>query len=210
MAESLARRAIPGDAQALAVDGEVVSVLTVDAIYDKGPHVGALLYATRELRERASGALLATLRQGIILRGEGGSGGLTTGAPKPYPMPEGRPADLSITLPTRPEQALLYRLCGDYNPLHADPAIAAEAGFDRPILHGLASYGVVGRALLSALCENRAGRLKRLDARFTNPVYPGEEITTEIWRETKGRASFRALVTARDVVVINHGYAEYE
>jgi acyl dehydratase len=193
----------------LAVCGDVHSILTVDAIYDKGPEVGALLYSNRKLWEQTSGSLLATIRQGIFLRGDGGAGGARTGSPKPHPMPKGRSADLSIVLPTRPEQALLYRLSGDYNPLHADPAVAAQAGLSRPILHGLATYGVVGRALLGALCDNRGERLKRLDARFSSPVYPGEDITTEIWCEGNGRASFRARVSARDVVVINHGYAEY-
>jgi acyl dehydratase len=194
----------------LAVCGEVVSVLTVDAIYDKGSQVGALLYTCRRLWEKTSGNLLATLRQAAFLRGDGGAGGLTTRSPKPHPIPQGRPADLSIKLGTRCEQALLYRLSGDYNPLHADPDVARLGGFSRPILHGLATYGVVGRALLSAVCANRAARLRRLDARFSSAVYPGEDITTEIWREGNGRVSFRALVSARDTVVINHGYAEYE
>ena len=193
----------------LPVCGEVVSELSVEAIYDKGPRTGALVYANRKLREGGSGTLLATLRQGIFLRGDGGGAGLKTGSPRPHPLPEGRAADVSVTLKTRPEQALLYRLSGDANPLHADPAAAALGGFDRPILHGLATYGIVGRALLLALCDNRGARLKRLDARFASVVYPGEEITTEIWRETGGRASFRARVAARDVIVIDHGYAEY-
>ena len=115
----------------LAVCGEVISVLTVDAIYDKGAKIGALLYTCRQLWEKTSGNLLATLRQAIFLRGDGGVGGSTTESPQPHPMPVGRPADQSITLPTRPEQALLYRLSGDYNPLHADPDVARVGGFEQ-------------------------------------------------------------------------------
>jgi acyl dehydratase len=194
----------------LPVAGDVVSTLTVDAIYDKGPEKGALLYSSRTVYDQATGDLLATIRQGSFLRGDGGAGGLIEGATKPHIMPEGRVADLTVTLPTRAEQALLYRLSGDYNPLHADPLVAAQAGFKQPILHGLATYGVVGRALLSALCDGDTARLKRMDVRFSSPVYPGESITTEIWREGAGRASFRSVVLARDTVVLNNGYAEYE
>ena len=104
---------------------------------------------------------------------------------------------------------MIYRLSGDYNPLHIDPEVAKVGGFDRPILHGLATFGVAGRAVLAALCGNDASRLKRLDARFASPVYPGETIRTEIWRESEGVASYRASVVERDLVVLNNGYVEY-
>jgi acyl dehydratase len=88
--------------------------------------------------------------------------------------------------------------------------VAKVGGFDRPILHGLATFGVAGRAVLSALCGNQSARLKRLDARFASPVFPGETIRTEIWREGAGRAAYRASVVERDLVVLNNGYVEYE
>jgi acyl dehydratase len=194
----------------LPVAGEVISTIQVDSIYDKGAGKGAVVYTSRALYGRAGGDLLATVRQASFLRGDGGAGGLTTGAPRPRAMPEGRLADLSITLATRPEQALIYRLSGDYNPLHADPTVAEQVGFKKPILHGLATYGVVGRALLVALCDGQSARLRRMDVRFSSPVYPGESVTTEIWREGAGRASFRSLVKARETLVLNNGYAEYE
>lgn len=193
----------------LPVEGHVAAQLKVDAIYDKGAGKGALLYSTRELYDRATGDHLATIRQGSFLRGNGGQGGLTEGAPAPHPVPADRAPDLSVTLPTRPEQALIYRLSGDYNPLHADPAVAAAAGFAAPILHGLAAYGLVGRAVLGALCDDDGARLKRLDVRFSSPVYPGETIVTDIWQDAPGRASVRARVAERDTVVLNNGYAEY-
>lgn len=193
----------------LPVEGDVDAVMTVEAIYDKGEGRGALLYALREVYNRKTGDLLATIRQGSFLRGNGGQGGLTEGAPAPHVLPADREPDISVSLPTRPEQALIYRLSGDYNPLHADPAAARASGFDKPILHGMASYAIAGRALLSAACENDAARLKRLDVRFSSPVYPGETIITDIWFYGSGMAGFRARVEERDTVIINNGYAEY-
>ena len=112
------------------------------------------------------------------------------------------PPDASIDLPTRPEQALYYRLNGDDNPLHSDPEIAARAGFPRPILHGLCTLGVVCHALVRTLCGYEAARLRQMDLRFSAPVFPGETIRTEIWREG---GAFRARVVERDVVVVNNG-----
>lgn len=195
----------------LPVKGEVTAELTIDAIYDKGEGKGAVLYSTRKLYEKTSGDLLATVRQGSFLRGNGGQGGLKDGAPKPHLLPTDRAPDVSIAFDTRPEQALIYRLSGDYNPLHADPAVATAVGFKGPILHGLAAYGLICRAILAGLCDHDGARLKRLDVRFSSPVYPGETITTDIWRDGAGKASFRARISGRDdVVIINNGYAEYE
>jgi acyl dehydratase len=191
------------------IEGHVTAVLTVDSIYDKGEGRGALLYSTRKVYERSSGDLLATVRQGSFLRGNGGQGGLSSGAPKPHGLPTEREPDVTIVLQTRPEQALLYRLSGDYNPLHADPLVATRSGFRGPILHGLATYGVVCRALLEAVCGDDATRMTRIDVRFTSPVYPGDAITTDVWKEGDGTASFRARVAERDVLIINNGYAEY-
>jgi acyl dehydratase len=109
-----------------------------------------------------------------------------------------------MDLPTRPETALLYRLNGDHNPLHSDPAVAAKAGFPRPILHGLATFGVVGRALLRAVCGGDPARFGRMECRFSAPVFPGETIRTEIWPQAGG-AAFRARVVERDVVVVSNG-----
>jgi acyl dehydratase len=194
----------------LPVEGEIRAELSIEAIYDKGEGKGALLYLLREVFDKKTGDHLATIRQNSFLRGNGGQGGLTEGAPKPHQLPTDRDADISVSLPTRGEQALIYRLSGDYNPLHAAPEAAKASGFDRPILHGLASYGLVGRALLSAFCDDDATRLKRLDVRFSSPVFPGDTIVTEIWKDAAGKASFRARAAERDVVVINNGYAEFE
>lgn len=187
-------------------EGEVVSLLTIDAIFDKGADKGALLYARREVHD-GHGVHLATILQGSFMRGDGGFGGSAAGAPVPQPIPD-RDADDQIVLRTRLDQALLYRLNGDFNPLHVDPDIAATAGFPRPILHGLCTYGVVGRALIKARGE-AAGRLMRMDARFSNPVFPGDTIRTDIWMLTPGSCAFRAVVPERNAIVINNGFARF-
>ena len=117
--------------------------------------------------------------------------------------PEGAP-DITLDLPTRPEAAIVYRLNGDHNPLHIDPDIARAAGFERPILHGLCTFGVVCHALMRTLCDYDPTRFGRMDLRFSSPVYPGETIRTEIWRQPGG-AAFRARVVERDKVVVSNG-----
>ncbi len=191
----------------LPVEGRIRGVTTIDEIYDKGADKGAILYETRKIYD-ADDEHVATCRRSLFLRGDGGFGGRADGAPRPHPSPN-RDPDLSATATTRHDQALLYRLSGDYNPLHADPDVAAGAGFRAPILHGMATYGVAGRVLLKALCANDPARLKRLDARFSSPVYPGETLQVEIWREGKGRAAYRARVLERDVIVLQNGDMEF-
>jgi acyl dehydratase len=193
--------------QPLPVEGELVGETKFGPFFDKGADKGTVAYQTREIRD-AAGNLLVTVRNGSFLRGDGGQGGSSEPQPKPRPLPD-RPADEVITLATAANQAMIYRLSGDYNPLHIDPEVAKVGGFDRPILHGLATFGVAGRAVLAALCDYQSARLKRLDVRFASPVYPGETISTEIWREGEGIASYRSSVVERDLVVLNNGYVEF-
>ena len=127
-------------------------------------------------------------------------------APPPHPLPA-RVADEVIDRPTLPSAALIYRLSGDPNPLHASPDVAASAGFQAPILHGLCTLGVAGHAILRAACGNDSSRFRSLRLRFSSPVYPGETIRTELWRDGPV-VSFRARVLERDVVVLNNGRAE--
>ncbi|MFP5307943.1 MAG: MaoC family dehydratase, partial [Gammaproteobacteria bacterium] len=181
---------------------------SIDEIYDKGPDKGAVAYVRREISDAGSGAPLASLVAAVFMRGNGGFGGSSDGQPKPHAIPERAP-DALLDLPTRPEAAAIYRLSGDYNPLHVDPGVASAAGFPRPIFHGLGTHGVAGRALLKLLCANEPSRLSVMNCRFANPVYPGETIRTEVWREGAGRAAFRCRVVERDLVVLNNGYVEY-
>ncbi len=190
----------------LPVEGRLVGRTKLTGLVDKGAGKGALLYSERQVLD-ATGDLVATLSQTTFLRGDGGCGATTGRAKPPHPEPSRGP-DFSLDLTTSPSQALLYRLNGDNNPLHADPAVAKAAGFPRPILHGLATFAVVGHALLKGLCGYRPERLRGMDGRFSAPVYPGETLRTEIWRESDGVAAFRARVVERDVVVLSNGRAE--
>jgi acyl dehydratase len=191
----------------LPVQAEVLGRTTFGPIFDKGAGKGAVAYQTRELYLE-DGTPVATVRNATFLRSEGGFGGTSEGQPKPHAIPERAP-DVAVALATATNQAMVYRLSGDANPLHIDPAVAQAAGFPRPILHGLATYGVVGRAILAALCDNMPERLKRLDARFSSPIFPGETIRTEIWHEGAGSAAFRAIAAERGQIVLNNGYAEF-
>lgn len=192
----------------LPVEGVVRGELRIDAIIDKGAEKGALLYTTRQVFDDASNRHLASVRQVSFLRGDGGHGGSPGDAPKPHSVPV-READASCSMVTRPEQALIYRLSGDYNPLHADPEVAREAGLQRPILHGLCSFGIAGRGLLRTLCGNEPARLRRMDCRFTAPVYPGDTLELRVWNESASTAAFQVRSVERDVVVLSNGYAEY-
>ncbi|CAN5224768.1 MaoC/PaaZ C-terminal domain-containing protein [soil metagenome] len=188
--------------------GRLVGRPQIEDIIDKGHGRGALIYVKRELRDAETRELVATVRLTSFARGDGGFGG-PSGPVKPvHALPATAPDDV-CELPTWDHSALLYRLNGDYNPLHADPAIARAAGFSRPILHGLCTYGVVGHALVRTLCDNDASRLQQMDVRFSTPVYPGETLRTEIWREGPGRAGFRCRVVERDVVAIDNGLMLY-
>ncbi|QXM23395.1 MaoC family dehydratase N-terminal domain-containing protein [Elioraea tepida] len=190
----------------LPVEGTVVGRTSITGLIDRGAGKGAILYTARELTD-GEGNALATLESTTLLRGDGGFGGPTGPVKQPHPTPE-RPHDAALALATRPEQALLYRLNGDLNPLHADPEVAARAGFPRPILHGLCTLGVVGHALLRLACGGAPERLRQLALRFSAPVFPGETIETRLWDEGGGRFAFTARVAERDVTVITHGLCE--
>ncbi|MGE0741770.1 MAG: MaoC/PaaZ C-terminal domain-containing protein [Hyphomonadaceae bacterium] len=191
----------------LAGRGAVTATTSIEGLYDKGAK-GAVLITKRDMRDAETGEAIATIRSSAFLRADGGFGGQSEGQPAPHPVPDRAP-DLSVELPTAIGQALIYRLSGDYNPLHIDPDVARSAGFERPILHGLCSYGVAGRTIIQACCGGDPDRLRRLDVRFSTPVYPGETLVTEIWREAAGRAAFRVKVKERDVVALNNGRADY-
>jgi len=190
----------------LAGHGTVVGRSRIVEVIDKGPGKGALVLTERTVTDKASGELIATISQTIFCRADGGFGGPPRSAPAPHPMPERAP-DVVCDLGTRPEAALIYRLSGDLNPLHAEPAVAKAAGFPRPILHGLGTFGIAGHAALKALCGYDPTRLTAFAGRFSAPVFPGETIRTEMWRDG-AVVSFRARVVERDVIAINNGRAE--
>jgi acyl dehydratase len=192
--------------QPLRASGTVTSKTHVLDVVDKGPGKGAIVYSERTINDKASGVLISTILQTTFCRGDGGFGGPPRPQRPVHAVPE-RVPDLVCDLPTRPEMALIYRLSADLNPLHVDPAVAKAAGFARPILHGLATFGVAGHAVLKSICGYEPGRLKSIAGRFSNPVFPGETIRTELWRDGK-IVSFRASAVERDVIAINNGRAE--
>ena len=181
----------------------IVSDERVVAAVDKGAGKGALIYTEKVIRLKSTNEKLCTLGGTIFARGDGGFGGPSTGGPEPHPIPE-RKADAVCETDTRVDQALLYRLSGDRNPLHSDPKVAKMAGFPRPILHGLCTYGTVCRGVLKTLCNYDHTMITGFDVRFSAPVFPGETIVTEMWKDGTV-VSFRSKVKERDVVVINNG-----
>ena len=196
--------------QPVAPQGTVVGHTRILDVVDKGEGKGALIYSEREISDKASGRLLATLTQTTFCRGDGGFGGPRRDTPPPHAVPARAP-DGICDFSTRPEMALIYRLSGDVNALHVDPEFAKAAGFPRPVLHGLASFGIAGHALLKTVCGYDPARLTAMAGRFSAPVYPGETIRTEFWRDNDkdlGVVSFRARVVERDVIAIDHGRAQ--
>ena len=196
--------------KALPVEGTVAGESSIDEIYDKGAAKGAIMHMTRRLFDTTTGDLLVTLGNVAFLRGDGGFGGKSEGAPRPRAVPADRAPDFEVDLPVSVNQALIYRLAGDYNPLHIDPEVARSAGFDRPILHGLGAYGTVGRALIKVLCGDEPSKARRLDVRFTAPVFPGEPLRLDIWKAGAGDAAFRLVASARNTVVEDFGRFEYQ
>ncbi len=181
----------------------IISDERVVAAVDKGAGKGALIYTEKVIRLKDTNEKLCTVGGTIFARGDGGFGGPSTGGPEPHPIPE-RKSDAVCETDTRVDQALLYRLSGDRNPLHSDPKIAKMAGFPRPILHGLCSYGTACRAVLKTICNYDHTMITGFDVRFSAPVFPGETIVTEMWKDGNV-VSFRSKVKERDVVVLNNG-----
>ncbi len=184
---------------------ELLGTTYIAEVVDKGPEKGAIVTLGMDVK-LTSGEPLYSMENVIFMRGNGGCGGAETSSKTPHKVPDREP-DLVHISETRPDQALLYRLNGDRNPLHADPGFAAKAGFPKPILHGLGSYGIACRAILASVCDYDPARIGSFDVRFTSPVFPGEEIHTDIWIDDDV-ASFRCRVPARDIVSINNGRCE--
>ncbi|MCX7619364.1 MAG: MaoC/PaaZ C-terminal domain-containing protein [Acidimicrobiales bacterium] len=160
------------------VEGTVTTTSEITGIYDKGK--GAVVVVESVSVDKASGQPLFKNTMSAFIRGEGGWGG-DRGPSGPKNVPPDREPDHVVTYQTRDDQALLYRLSGDRNPLHSDPAFAKLGGFDRPILHGLCTYGFTGRALLHSLCDSDPARFTSMEGRFSSPVYPGEALTVKMW-----------------------------
>lgn len=183
-------------------EGTVNAGYEISAVADKGTGKGAVLHLVKTLND-AGGKKLATVRSVLFLRGDGGCGSFGIVPSEASPLSEQPPSEIQ-DIATLPQGALIYRLSGDYNPIHADPAAATRAGFERPILHGLCTLGIATRAVLASLADGEPDRLKLLSARFSRPVFPGETIRTEFFN-TVGQIRFRSRAIERDVVVLDRG-----
>jgi acyl dehydratase len=182
---------------------DIVADDRVVGAFDKGKDKGALIVTEKIIREKKSGDKLCTLSSTTFARGDGGFGGPKEGAPEPHPLPTRKP-DLVHEADTRSDQAFLYALSGDRNPLHRDPRVAQMAGFPRPILHGLCTYGTACRSVISTVCNYDPTKIVGFDVRFSAPVFPGETIVTEMWVDG-AIVSFRSRLKERDVVCLNNG-----
>ncbi|MGH2685461.1 MAG: MaoC/PaaZ C-terminal domain-containing protein [Actinomycetota bacterium] len=187
------------------VEGTAVITDKIIGIYDKGS--GGVVETEAEAVDKATGEKLFTTRFSAFIRGAGGFGGDRGPSGKRNQPPERAP-DHEVTYQTRADQALLYRLSGDRNPLHSDPMFAEAAGFPKPILHGLCTYGFTGRALLHSLCGSDPDRFLSMDARFSSPVMPGDALTVRMWVD--GNEAIFQTVTQNDTVVIDAGLCRFK
>ena len=183
--------------------GEVEAEARVAGVVDRGEGKGALILLEKNIWEKQSGDKLCTLVGTIFARDDGGFGGPGEGTPMPHKLPEREP-DHTVEFETRPDQALLYALTGDRNPLHRDPMAARMAGYRRPILHGLCTYGIACRAVLASVCHYDAQKIATFDATFSAPLTPGNSIVTQIWVDG-AVVSFRCKLKDRGLVVIDNG-----
>lgn len=188
----------------------VIAKNRVVSLTDKGAGKGAIAVIERDIYESGTTQLLARTTQVTFLRGDGGfseQSGVSDAGPAVLPgVPETAP-DIEVELPSLEQAALIYRLSGDYNPLHADPEVARAAGFKRPILHGLCTFGMAAHAIVKSYCDYDASRIRSMAVRFTAPVYPGETIKFQFWRRDS-KVHLRARIDARDAVVLNNGIVE--
>jgi len=192
----------------LPIEGDIYGKTVVEDVVDRGSDKGCFVYSKKDLYSADKSKHYATVTSNTLARGDGGFGGDS----KPrtaMPAPPERKPDLVCDLPTLPQAALLYRLNGDMNPLHADPSVATSVGFSAPILHGRCTLGVAMHAIIRSCCDYQAHRLKSLGVRFSAPFMPGETLRTEIWREGS-KIQFRASSIERDILVLNNGNASIE
>lgn len=193
--------------RAIPPQGRLLVDAGVGRVIDKGAEKGAVVVFESKAR-LPSGEPVFTTETVILARRNGGLGGPGGSLADPHPMPQRAP-DLTVPVPTRPDQALLYRLNEDRNPLHVDPELAKRAGFPAPILHGLCTYGMACRALTATVCGHDGSRIQSFDVRFASPVFPGELIELDAWIDGD-TVAFRCRVPARQVVVLDHGRCQLE
>lgn len=186
----------------LPVQASITADSSILGLFDKGKDKGAVVLRKTVLKND-KGEDLATIVASTFARGDGGFGGPSEGQPEAHPIPKRAP-DLTVDISTRPDQALIYRLCGDRNPLHSDPEFARRAGFDRPILHGMCTYGLSCRAVLQTYADYDPLAFKQHAVRFSAPVFPGETVSFDLWKDGN-IVSIEGRVKSRNVTVIKNG-----
>lgn len=186
----------------LPVQANITADSSILGLFDKGKDKGAVVLRKTVLKND-KGEDLATIVASTFARGDGGFGGPSEGQPEAHPIPKRAP-DLTVDISTRPDQALIYRLCGDRNPLHSDPEFARRAGFDRPILHGMCTYGLSCRAVLQTYADYDPLAFKQHAVRFSAPVFPGETVSFDLWKDGN-IVSIEGRVKSRNVTVIKNG-----
>ena len=189
----------------LPVSGDFISNAKVIGCYDKGAGKGAIIDVETTINLKKDNTEICKLVSTTFARGDGGFGGPESPKNEIF-KPEGDP-DFVHEIKTKPDQALIFRLSGDYNPLHSDPNFAKTAGFEKPILHGMCTYGIACRSVVESVCEGDPKRLKKFDCRFSSPVYPGETIVTEMWKNDS-KVYYQSKVKERDKIVIKNGVSE--
>ena len=187
------------------VSGEFVADMKVINCFDKGASKGAIVEVETTVKLKSDGTEICKLISTTFARGDGGFGGPESPPQKVY-EPEGTP-DIVDEITTKPDQALIFRLSGDYNPLHSDPNFAKAAGFPKPILHGLCTYGVACRSIVKTACDKDVKKLKSFNCRFSSPVFPGETIVTEMWKNGN-IINFQSKVKERDKIILKNGVSE--
>lgn len=191
--------------KSMPTSADVTADARVRGVYDKGKDKGAIVQNEVVVKD-LQGEAIATIVSSSFARGDGGFGGPSDGMPEPHQIPRRAP-DQSLRISTRQDQALIYRLSGDRNPLHSDPEFARRAGFPKPILHGMCTYGLTCRAVLQTYADYDPSAFRRHRARFSAPVFPGETVTVDLWKDG-GSISFEAHVRERNVTVVKNGHTE--
>jgi acyl dehydratase len=190
------------------VSGTIVGKTVVDDVVDKGPEKGAFVYTNRQISDKTSGQLIAEVRTCSVFRKDGGFGGPSEPRKKtPLFTSFNQAPDRSVVVNILPQAALIYRLSGDLNPLHVDPEVASQAGFERPILHGLCTYGIAALEV-QRINQWEPDSIRQLNVRFSSPVYPGERLRIESWRLDSHSAAFRCYAHDRNVLVLDQGFVE--
>ena len=191
--------------QPMPSNADVVLDTRVINCFDRGESKGAIIETETKVKLKKDDSPLCTLISKTFARGDGGFGGEDVPASTPIEL-DSKP-DIVHEVSTTEDQALIFRLSGDSNPLHSDPNFAKMAGYPKPILHGLCSYGIACRSIVEVLCEKDSKKLKRFDVRFSSPVFPGETIVTEIWKKDDS-VHFQSRVKERDKIVLKNGICE--